>query len=110
MKGRSTNVKTVAGPPLSASGIRVENDIDDCRVGDCFPAAVASVLELKLGNVPHFYQQRVEEFVRDGMSPREAWKALHNDTEWYFRMQDWLGQYPEWCPLPIRFEAKEENE
>ena len=55
----------------------IRHDPENGKYGDCFRAAIASLLELSIEEVPHFY---------DGN------KYGENDEKIYKFVQDWLGE------------------
>jgi hypothetical protein len=57
------------------------------RYGNCFQAAIASVLEMELDAVPHFAQLGCEATIARGVAPEDAFK---NSSDWFYLLNDWL--------------------
>lgn len=68
---------------------RTEVDPDRGICGNCFQAAVASILELSLESVPDFMQEDLDRRIAAGATPRVAWDG---DWQWWDALQEWLRE------------------
>lgn len=65
-----------------------EIDPEAGKFGNCFQAAIASILDLPLEEVPHFAQLACEREIARGVPPAEAWKS---GTDWWYMLNEWLA-------------------
>lgn len=63
-------------------------DAEHGKCGDCFPACIASILELPLSDVPNFTQLSLDREIARGVPLAEAWKS---GTDWWYMLNDWLA-------------------
>jgi hypothetical protein len=64
-------------------------------VGDCFRCCIASILELRADEVPHFYESRSEsiatKLIQDWLEPRGfRFLQIGLETNSYFILEDYL--------------------
>lgn len=61
------------------------------EIGNCYPACLATLLELDLAEVPHVYQLHADPEAANDASVR--WLQQRGYTELYFEWAPWLNHY-----------------